>query len=77
MTQGSKYGCHSDTAGPGPRGHTAVAWMQDGWTTDGRRKMKEVVTEWLPIRCGNTYPAAQGGCEGCENRQDLTTKGRD
>lgn len=67
----TRYGCHSETSGPGPRSAAQTLSVQDGWTPDGRRVMRTYRPTWLPIKCGHIAQAGKGSdplCAGCENR---------
>lgn len=60
--EGYRYGCHNTQ-----RGGSHSYPVQDGWTDDGRRNMIQIVTDWLPRKCGTTYEPAMGPCAGCTN----------
>lgn len=78
MEAGWTYGCHTDKVGPGPRGCTRKAWVQDGWRTIRRGEivtrepiMVEVETKWNSVACGHLMSAGQQSdpaCAGCESR---------
>lgn len=71
----SAYSCRRTT---GPRGTTTRITVQDGYDTLRVGKvfvrvphMVEVVTEWLPMRCGIKLQAGLPpdiNCAGCRNR---------
>jgi len=45
--------------------------MQDGWTSDNRRRMREVHTLWQPVECGHyPTPGPDPRCHGCRWRND-------
>lgn len=68
------YSCKRTT---GPRGRTTTITVQDGYDTLRVGKvfvrvphMVEVVTEWLPMRCGALQQQGlprDPNCEGCSN----------
>lgn len=72
-----KYGCHSDTTGPEPRGRTRKTWVQAGWRTTNLMLaglvtrepiMVERETAWNPLDCGHLVEPERGPdvhCEGC------------
>lgn len=63
-----RYGCHSRKIGDSQRGRTVDRHsVQDGWTSDGRRRMVELVSDWIEMACGHTTRATDPACEGCSN----------
>ncbi len=66
VTSDYRYTCASDL----PRGRTNLWVVQDGWTEDGRRRMVQGATEWLPLPCGYIHRAQDPHCEGCKNRSE-------
>lgn len=58
-----RYSCHN-----GDRPKTVHYEMQDGFTSDGKRNMVDVVTEWLPIACGHTWAETDPNCTDCKWR---------
>lgn len=57
-----RYGCFDKGANDQP------LVVQTGWTSDGRRVVGEVETEWLGIGCGHSYKVTDPCCSGCEWR---------
>ena len=73
---GFRYSCHSDIAGPGPRGAPTTIVVQTGWyetTIEGQPvrlpTYRHHTTDWLEKLCGTTYPPVMGPCAGCANNQ--------
>lgn len=72
---GYRYGCHSDTLGPIPRGRRGIpAVAQDGWTEDGRRRMVDYTADWIEMPCGHTTRATDDACAGCSNATPLASE---
>lgn len=69
----TRYGCHSDTVGPGPRGRDRQTHAQDGYEYSGSTRypvIVEVRKSWIPMNCGHIAQAGKGSdplCAGCEN----------
>lgn len=59
-----RYGCHGRMPTP-----QTVASVQDGWH-DGRRRMIELTSEWLPIKCGHIMRLTDPACTDCINRTE-------
>lgn len=60
VSPGHRAGCQDK-----PDSRVTVIQVQDGWTQDGRRNMREHRTEWLPIGCGHSYKRTDPACRGC------------
>lgn len=52
-----------------PDSYQTTIMVQDGWTDDGRRIMREHTTHWLPIGCGHSYNPTDPACRGCKWRK--------
>lgn len=52
------------------RGGKHIYVVQDGWTDDGRRITREIVTDWLPIKCGCEPKNYTSDCDGCRNKDE-------
>ena len=63
MTRNS---CHNHPPRDGRTTHQAP----DGWTADGRRILRTVVTQWQPLQCTHLLPASDPGCTGCRWRNE-------
>ena len=44
--------------------------VQDGWSRDGRRIMREHQTQWLPVECGHVTATSDPQCTGCRWRDE-------
>lgn len=77
----SVYSCHSDKAGPSPRGRPTEIDVQYGYIYPTRPDtsirtrvpmIRTVRTEWLPMKCGALKQAGKTdpNCVGCVNRTD-------
>jgi len=58
----STYGCHNQ-----PRSLHMHVEVQDGWTTDGRRKMKTIEDFAYAQPCRYDCRAKDVRCDGCEH----------
>lgn len=75
----SCYSCHSDRAGPEPRGRPTEMMVQDGWRVLQRGDcivreavMVKVRTSWIAMACGALKQVGyvDHNCVGCVNRSD-------
>lgn len=78
-TSASIYSCHSDRAGPEPRGRPTELLVQDGWRVMRRGDcivreavMVKLRSEWLPMKCGALKQEGytDENCCGCTNNQE-------
>jgi len=61
-SEGWRYGCHNREY---PPGDMSVEIVQTGWTPDGRRTVRGVVSKWLPGGCRYGEKTTDPACAGC------------
>ena len=61
----TEYNCHNHEPRVLDGRRLDTLEVQDGWTDDGRRRMRAHTTEWLPIECGYTESGDDERCAGC------------
>lgn len=50
-------------------GRVMTLMVQDGWTPQGQRIMKEHKPEWMDIECGHITSHIDDECQGCTWRR--------
>lgn len=59
-----RYACHNKPGDNITRYHAP-----DGWSSFGKRQLREVTTEWLPVLCGHSYRKNDPACKGCRRAE--------
>jgi len=69
-SEGWRYGCYNRED---PPGDMSVEIVQTGWTPDGRRTVRGVVSKWLPGGCRHSEKTTDPACAGC---RQVTARGK-